>query len=73
MMLTIVLVGTIAMILLFSIYLREDVKFSVRFWGTGMSLEVKDQHVGHTRTVGQESSPPAGTAGETTDTPPWSE
>lgn len=51
MMLTIVLVGTVAMILLFSIYLREHVKFSVRFWGTGMSLEVRDQHVGHTEAV----------------------
>ena len=73
MMLTILLVGTVAMILLFAIYLREDVKFSVRFWGTGMSLEVKDQHVGHMKPLGQESPPPAGTAGETTDTPSWSE
>ncbi len=72
MMLTIVLVGTVAMILLFSIYLREDVKFSVRFWGTGMTLEVRDQHACHTKTFGDESRPPARTAGETTDTPPWS-
>ncbi|MCE2542825.1 MAG: hypothetical protein J4F30_05255 [Acidobacteria bacterium] len=51
MMLTIVVVGIVAMILLFSIYLREDVKFSVRFWGTGMSLEVRDQHAGRTEAV----------------------
>ena len=51
MMLTIVVVGIVAMILLFSIYLREDVKFSVRFWGTGMSLEVRDQHAGRTESV----------------------
>lgn len=73
MKLTTMLVVAVAMVLLFSIYLREDVKFSVKFWSAGMSLEVKDQHVGRTKTVGHESPPPAGTAGETTDTPPWSE
>ena len=70
---TTLLAVLVAVVLLSAIYLREDVKFSVRFWGTGLSLEVTDQHPGHTRTVGQESSPPAETAGEMTDTPPWSE
>ena len=63
MMLTILLVGTVAMILLFAIYLREDVKFSVRFWGTGMSLEVKDQHVGHMKPLGQKIPTTGGNRG----------
>ena len=51
MKLTTVLVVAVAMVLLFSIYLREDVKFSVKFWSAGMSLEVKDQHAGRTKAV----------------------
>ena len=67
------MVMAVAMILLSAIYLREDVKFSITFLGTGMSLEVRDQHADHTRTVGHESSLPTGPAGEATDAQPRSE
>ena len=32
----------VAMVLIFAIYHREDVKFSVKFWGADVSLEVTD-------------------------------
>ena len=36
----------VAMVLVFAIYHREDVKFRVNFWGAGVSLEVTDRAAG---------------------------
>ena len=63
MKLTVLLVVTVAMLLLFAIYLREDVKFTVRFLGTDLSLEVKDHPAGRDGTLSQ-GHEPAVTRGE---------
>ena len=36
----------VAIVLLFAIYHREDVKVSIKFWGADVSLEVTDQAAG---------------------------
>ena len=62
-----------AMILIFAIYLGRDVKFSVNVWGTRASLEVSDQHAGHTQTVSQRYAPAATqTKGDATNASPQS-
>ena len=51
---TTLLVVLVAIVLLSAIYLREDVKFSVKFWGMGMSLEATDQHAGRAKALNPE-------------------
>ena len=71
MKLTIVLAVIVAMLLLFAIYLRENVKFTVRFLGTDLSLEVKDQRARRTEslTPGHTNGDIARREGEPTSTP----
>ena len=33
----------VAMVLIFAIYYREDVKLNIKFWGADVSLEVIDR------------------------------
>ena len=42
----------VAMVLIFAIYHREDVKFSIKCWGADVSLEVTDRVAGD-RSPGQ--------------------
>ena len=47
----------VAVVLIFAIYHREDVKFSVKFLGADVSLEVTDDD-GQDEPVGSMTSPP---------------
>lgn len=68
-----ILLVTVAMILIFAICLGRDVKFSINVWGTRASLEVSDQHAGHTQTVGQGHATAATrTEGDATNASPQS-
>ena len=68
-----VLLVAVAMILVFAICLGRDIKFSINVWGTRASLEVSDQHAGHTQTVGQGHATAATrTEGDATNASPQS-